>query len=534
MIRILTVALFAAAAAAPCLAEEGPAVAMLRNTGGPVVEIVGPSGEPLGRAVSPGWSLALSEGRPQIGAISRNQAMVVWYGAEGSAVSILEAAGGTLREIWSDAFEPGWTVLPARDFNRDGRPDFLMVRSAGEGDDRSYDCAIAVWDKAGGIDVVTDPMTVVPRCRGAYFTTGDVDGDGAADVVFHSFDYGGSYETGLYMLKGHGDGTVDAAAKKVLLLTSPFAASNPVLEDLDGDGDLDVLLPPDDDVSDEGQCHVAFNRGDGRMENLKESVDLRPADEQDTADHFIASASLVDVDHDGKLDMIARCDFIPEKAWEIRVHRGLGEGQFEEAGKGLASGEYEKVAQPALAWIGWPGLDVQAPAAGAPARKDMEAWWTALGSRKPREAARAMGSFLRAGAAAVPFLAEHVPAGEGLDEERIAALVRDLDDEKYDVREKATQALLGVADVAEPLLKAALEKATSAEVRMRLRHILDNPPSGKLSDLKPEEGALLRLIALLEALDTPESRAAVARLVQPNVSLAIRHAAGEAVRRQKR
>ncbi|MBI2922217.1 MAG: hypothetical protein HYY18_14285 [Planctomycetes bacterium] len=208
------------------------------------------------------------------------------------------------------------------------------------------------------VDVVTDPVTLVLRCRGAYFTTGDVDRNGAADVVFHSFDYGGSYETSLFMLKGHGDGTVDAAAKKVLLPTSPFAASNTVLEDLDGDGDL--------------------------------------------------------------------------------------------------------------------------------------------------------------------------------DEERIGALVRDLDGEKYDVREEATPALLGVADVAEPLLKAALEKANSAEVRMRLRHILDNPPSGKLSDLKSDEDALIRLVALLEVLDTPEARPAVARLVQPNVSLAIRKAAADAVRRQKR
>jgi len=484
--------------------------------------------------VSPGWSLALSEGRPQISAIPGNQALLVWNGPAGAAVSILEASGGTLREVWSDAFEPGWTIYPARDFNKDGRPDFLMVRTAGEGDDRSYSCAIAVWDREKGIDVVTDPVTIVPQCRGAYFTTGDMDGDGAADVVFHSFAYGGSYETSLYMLKGHGDGTIDAEAKKVLLLTSPFAASNPVLEDFDGDGDLDVFLPPDDDVDDEGQCHIAFNRGDGRMENLKESVDLRPASEHDSADNFIASAVMADVDRDGKLDMVARCDFIPEKAWEIRVHRGLGGGQFEEAGKVLASGEYEKSPQPALAWIGWPGLDAQTPAAQPPARKEMEAWWTALGAGKPREAARAMGSFLRAGAAAVPFLVEHVPAGAALDEKRVEALIRDLDDDDFEVREKASAALLGLADVAEPLLKAALEKTTSAEVQMRLQRILEAPPSGHLSDLEPGENSLIRLLALLEAIDTPESREAVARLVQPNASLAIRRAAGDAVRRQKR
>lgn len=534
MNRLLPVALAFAAASSLSFAEDAASTAMLRNTGGPVIEIVGPGGEALGRMVSPGWSLALSEGRPQISAISASQALVVWYGPGGAAVSIVEASGGTLREVWSDAFEPGWTIHAARDFNKDGRPDFLMLKTAGDGDSRSYSCAIAVWDRQKGIDVVTDPVTIVPQCRGAYFTTGDVDGDGAADVVLHSFDYGGSYETNLCMLKGHGDGTVDAAPKKVVLLASPHAASNPVLEDLDGDGDLDVFLPPDDDVSDEGQCFVAFNKGDGQMENLKESVDLNPANEGDTADTFIATASMADVDHDGKLDLVARCDFIEAKTWEIRVHRGQGGGQFEEKGTVLASGDYAKTSPPALAWIGWPGRDAQPEAAEPPARKEMEAWWTALGSAKSREAARAMGSLLRAGAAAAPFLAEKVPAGAALDEVRIAALLRDLDAEDFAVREKASAALLGMADVAEPLLKAAMAETTSAEVKARLREILENPPAGKLSDLKPEDHAMLRLLALLEALDTPEAREAMARLVNPNVSLALRTAAGAACRRQKR
>jgi hypothetical protein len=529
--RVLLIAL-----AAPTMlsAEESAGVAMLRCADGPAIEIFDPAGNALGKAVSPCWSLALADGGPAVTAFSENQALVVWYGALGAAVSILEASGGTLREVCTDAFEPGWTIYPARDFNRDGLPDFLVVKTAGEGDDRSYDCAVAVWDRAAGIDLVTDPVTIIPRCRGAYFTTGDVDGDGAADLVFHKFDYGGSYETELYMLKGRGDGTLDPQNRKKLLLTSPYAASNPVLEDFDGDGDLDVFLPPDDDVDDEGQCHIAFNTGDGTMEKLRDSLDLAPDRESGSADAFFATASIADVDGDGKGDLVAANYVIPDLAWAFVVHRGKGAGEFDPQGRVLASGVTGKDTAPALAWIRWPGAAAQPPPAQPPARKDLEAWWAALGSKKPREAARAMGAFLRAGGAAVPFLAEQIPAGAPLDKERVQTLIHELDDDRFESREQASEKLKAIADVAEALLRTALENPASPEVAVRLKEILEARPAELVAQLPAESHSLARLLALLDAIDTPESVEAVGRLVQPNVPRAIRRAAGDAVRRNRR
>jgi WD40 repeat protein len=62
---------------------------------------------------------------------------------------------------------------------------------------------------------------------------------------------------------------------------------------------------------------------------------------------------------------------------------------------------------------------------------------------------------------------------------RIDKLLKDFDDDSYEVREAATAAMRAVGSVAEPALRAAMEGGPSAEVRMRAREarevILDEP-----------------------------------------------------------
>jgi WD40 repeat protein len=62
---------------------------------------------------------------------------------------------------------------------------------------------------------------------------------------------------------------------------------------------------------------------------------------------------------------------------------------------------------------------------------------------------------------------------------RIEKLLKDFDDESYDVRESAATAMRAVGSVAEPALRAAAAGGPSAEVRMRAREtrrvILDEP-----------------------------------------------------------
>jgi WD40 domain-containing protein len=79
--------------------------------------------------------------------------------------------------------------------------------------------------------------------------------------------------------------------------------------------------------------------------------------------------------------------------------------------------------------------------------------------------------------AAIADLTFRPPTAE--ERARIDKLLKDLDDDSYDVREAATAAMRAVGSVAEPALQAAASGGPSAEVRMRAREarqvILDEP-----------------------------------------------------------
>ena len=65
------------------------------------------------------------------------------------------------------------------------------------------------------------------------------------------------------------------------------------------------------------------------------------------------------------------------------------------------------------------------------------------------------------------------------ERERIATVLKEFDDDSYEVREAATAAMKRIGSVAEPALKTATTEGASAEVRMRAREvrkeILDEP-----------------------------------------------------------
>jgi WD40 repeat protein len=126
--------------------------------------------------------------------------------------------------------------------------------------------------------------------------------------------------------------------------------------------------------------------------------------------------------------------------------------------------------------------------------------WDRLGSKDAAEAYRALWALVAAAEEAVPVLRQQL--GAAPEGKRLAALIADLDDKRFAVREKATFELLQFGDLAEHVLRQALAAKPSLETQRRLerllRRITDTSESRRLQRL--------RAVAVLEYIGTPAAR----------------------------
>jgi WD40 repeat protein len=132
--------------------------------------------------------------------------------------------------------------------------------------------------------------------------------------------------------------------------------------------------------------------------------------------------------------------------------------------------------------------------------RDLDGLWNALKGDDVPRAYRAIWKLALAPKDALPFLSKHLRPAVGADAERIKHLIRDLADERYEVREKATRELAGYQQLAEPALWQAFQKPSDLELRRRIEHLLErlqNPSSDQLQEM--------RAIEAVEAMQTPEA-----------------------------
>jgi RNA polymerase sigma factor (sigma-70 family) len=139
------------------------------------------------------------------------------------------------------------------------------------------------------------------------------------------------------------------------------------------------------------------------------------------------------------------------------------------------------------------------PAELKPAEAE-EAWDDLIGA----DAARAYQAIWRLVAAprqALPLFRKHLRPVEAIEKNRLAQLLKELDDDAFAVREKATKELAGLGDHVEPELRKILEGNPSPEVRRRLQQLLERLRSHRAQNWRQS-----RMLEVLEQMDTSEAQ----------------------------
>jgi dipeptidyl aminopeptidase/acylaminoacyl peptidase len=194
-----------------------------------------------------------------------------------------------------------------------------------------------------------------------------------------------------------------------------------------------------------------------------------------------------------------------------RVHFAGHAGQvkalsFSPDGRRLASGSFDTTI---LVWDVTGRLQAGRLRSKPLSEKEQEEIWADLAAEDAGRAGRAVWALAADPAQTLPFLAKRLrPAVVGVDSEVLAKLIRDLDEDAFDVRVRTRVALEKLGEVAEPALRQALDQAPSLEVRKSLEELL----SAVEAQRQHPSGEVLRSLRALEVLEQiggPEARHAL-------------------------
>jgi RNA polymerase sigma factor (sigma-70 family) len=167
------------------------------------------------------------------------------------------------------------------------------------------------------------------------------------------------------------------------------------------------------------------------------------------------------------------------------------------------------------------------------AAKDLDALWDDLASADAAPAYQAVWALAAAPRQALPLCRERLlrpPAGQDPElPQRIARLIADLDGDRYEVREKATLALMKLGKAAEPAVRQALESPPSLEARRRLERVLAPlEEKGLTGDMRQA----LRAVAVLEYVGSPEAEEVLKKVAKDATDDRVRREAAAAVDRR--
>jgi hypothetical protein len=243
----------------------------------------------------------------------------VWLTAQAPALWV-EANPNPLGET------AGWTnKVEVADLNGDGRPDLLFANGGDYSTPGTPERNGAYINRGGrqpfedrSVDVFgpTPDLARVIKAR-------DVNGDGHVDILV-----GTTYQTQSRLYHGLGGGTFREVTS-THLPQAPLSVGDVEFGDVDGDGDLDVVLadwgPGNNMTNAGGRTRLWLNDGTGRF------TDATSERMPDVLVRFSWDLEFVDVDNDADLDVLVSC----KRCIGGLLFKNDGAGAFTQDGPGL-------------------------------------------------------------------------------------------------------------------------------------------------------------------------------------------------------
>ena len=161
----------------------------------------------------------------------------------------------------------------------------------------------------------------------------------------------------------------------------------------------------------------------------------------------------------------------------------------------------------------WKGF-LPRPSPTPPNSKELANLWEQLAGDDVAKASLAVDVLAGAPQQAIPFLGERLLAVKPDQTEKvIAALIGQLDDDVFDVRQKASQELAKRGHAVLPHLKMALDKRPTPEAKQSIELLLANMNETELpKELRRWQWAIMAL----ELAGTPEARKTLQEVAKGN------------------
>jgi hypothetical protein len=158
---------------------------------------------------------------------------------------------------------------------------------------------------------------------------------------------------------------------------------------------------------------------------------------------------------------------------------------------------------------------------------DLKQLWVDLGSSNASKAYLAFWRLVTAPKQVVPFLKSNLTGFQARpDTNKIRQWINELDDDRFTVREGASEQLAHHLDAAVSLLEDELRNTASAEVQARIKKLLSSRKNGA-----SERNRIEKVVRILEYVETAETREFLKELAKGTDGDPIAEAARQALKR---